>query len=59
MMKNRRIISAPKTDVQWKATSSYIEEIPQEDYEHAPQEAYEAFRDMKYGVRIHWGLYSM
>ena len=24
-----------------------------------PSAAYEAFRDMKYGIRIHWGLYSV
>jgi alpha-L-fucosidase len=27
-------------------------------YHHAPPEAVEAFRDMKYGIRIHWGIYS-
>src|SRR4051812_21788583 len=29
------------------------------DYRHASAAAYAAFRQMKYGVRIHWGLYSM
>nr|MDO8114161.1 alpha-L-fucosidase [Candidatus Sigynarchaeota archaeon] len=37
----------------------YIEENPQIDYAHASVEAHEAFRDMKFCVRIHWGLYSI
>ncbi|MCX6926862.1 MAG: alpha-L-fucosidase, partial [Verrucomicrobia bacterium] len=28
------------------------------DYKHASQEAYEKWRDLKYGIRIHWGVYS-
>ena len=31
---------------------------PDPDYRHASAAAYDAFRAMKYGVRIHWGLYS-
>ncbi len=27
-------------------------------YSHAPPEAFEAWRDLKYGLRIHWGIYS-
>ena len=27
-------------------------------YEHASPEAYERWRDLKYGLRIHWGIYS-
>lgn len=37
----------------------YIEEIPVPEYRHAPQSAYDAFRDLKFGVRIHWGIYSI
>jgi alpha-L-fucosidase len=37
----------------------YVEHDPEPDYVHASQEASEAFQDMKYGVRIHWGLYSL
>ncbi len=37
----------------------YIEKQPDSDYQHASEVAYEAFRDMKFGVRIHWGLYSI
>lgn len=39
--------------------TSYVEEIPVQEYHHAPQSAYEAFRDMKFGIRIHWGIYSI
>jgi alpha-L-fucosidase len=28
-------------------------------YKHAPQKALEKWRDLKYGLRIHWGLYSI
>jgi alpha-L-fucosidase len=35
-----------------------VEAVPQADYKHAPPAAVEAFKDIKYGVRIHWGLYS-
>ena len=28
-------------------------------YHHAPQAAVEAFKDLKFGIRIHWGLYSL
>ncbi|NLO82907.1 MAG: hypothetical protein GX094_07605 [Clostridiales bacterium] len=49
----------PKNDHHWKKVSSFIEPIPQSDYHQAPYEAREAFRDMKYGIRIHWGIYSI
>ena len=29
------------------------------DYHHAPPSAIEAFRDLKFGIRIHWGLYCL
>ena len=28
-------------------------------YHHAPQAAIEAFKDLKFGIRIHWGLYCL
>jgi alpha-L-fucosidase len=37
----------------------YIAEVPVPEYHWAPTSAYEAFRDMKFGVRLHWGLYSI
>ena len=38
---------------------SYIEQEPIGGYHNASRTAYEAFQDMKFGVRIHWGLYSI
>lgn len=52
-------IRLPETDGHYKVTKSYIEEAPDADYLHAPIVRHEAFRDMKFGVRIVWGLYSM
>ena len=31
---------------------------PDASWRHASAEAHEAFRDLKFGVRIHWGIYS-
>ena len=49
----------PFTDTHYKGVRSYIEDEPVPEYRWASNAAYEAFRDMKYGVRIHWGLYSV
>lgn len=49
----------PKSDRQYGHTSGYIEDNPVPEYTWASDKAYEDFRDMKYGVRIHWGLYSV
>jgi alpha-L-fucosidase len=49
----------PATDAHYKAVKSYIEDDPIPEYRWASEAAYEAFRDMKYGIRIHWGLYSV
>jgi alpha-L-fucosidase len=37
----------------------YIESTPVAGYHSAPASAYEAFQDMKFGIRIHWGIYSI
>ncbi len=42
-----------------KGNAAFVEENPDADYSHASAAAYQAFRGMKYGVRIHWGLYSL
>lgn len=42
-----------------KQREFYIEQEPHLDYVHASIEAHESFRDMKFAVRIHWGLYSI
>jgi alpha-L-fucosidase len=38
---------------------SYIESEPIPEYHCASTSAYEAFRDMKFGARVHWGIYSI
>lgn len=37
----------------------YAETSPIPEYHSAPSSAYEAFQDMKFGIRIHWGIYSI
>jgi alpha-L-fucosidase len=49
----------PENDVHLAQVRAYIENEPLPTYQHAPDSAVEAFLDMKYAVRIHWGLYSM
>jgi alpha-L-fucosidase len=49
----------PKSDVHYCETSTYIEDVPDKDYVHASVDAYEQFRDIKYSIRIHWGVYSL
>lgn len=50
---------APEDEGHMLQVKSYVEHEPEADYDHAPAEALEAFRAMKYGVRIHWGLYTL
>ncbi len=49
----------PTTDVHYRKVASYIENIPVPEYQWASEAAYERFRDIKYGVRLHWGIYSI
>ena len=49
----------PETDILWKAVKDYVEVQPVPEYQHASEAAREAFRDLKFGVRIHWGLYAI
>jgi alpha-L-fucosidase len=49
----------PESDHHYRKVNSYIEDVPVAEYHWASPEAYEAFRDIKYGVRIHWGIYSL
>ena len=55
----REPVRAPATDTHLKQVQSYVERDPLPDYQHASESAYEAFRDLKFGIRIHWGLYSI
>ena len=49
----------PEADGHLRRVSDYVEHTPQPDYHHASNAAVEAFHDLKYGVRIHFGLYSL
>ena len=54
-----RGIVLPQNDVHYREVKSYVEEVPDADYIHASEAAHEAFRDIKFSIRIHWGVYSM
>ncbi len=54
-----RGIRLPANDDHYLVVKDYVEEKPDSGYFHASEETYEAFRDMKFGVRIHWGIYSI
>jgi len=41
------------------STVPYIETTPIAEYHRAPDAAYDAFKDLKFGMRIHWGVYSI
>lgn len=49
----------PVTDFHYRKVMSYVEETPVPGYHWASERAYEDFRDMKFGVRLHWGIYSV
>jgi alpha-L-fucosidase len=51
-----RIIRGHTDSRQWRP---YMANADLGSYRHAPEEAYESFRDMKFGLRIHWGVYSI
>jgi alpha-L-fucosidase len=50
---------APDNEGHMLQVNAYVERDPVPGYAHAPDPARQAFQDMKYGVRIHWGLYSL
>lgn len=52
-------IRLPITDNHYNAVKSFVEDTPIAEYHHASHDAYERFRDIKFGIRIHWGLYSI
>jgi alpha-L-fucosidase len=54
-----RGLTIPPSDYHYKKVQYYIENEPDADYLHASEAAHEAFRDMKFAVRIHWGIYSI
>ncbi len=52
-------VKLPATDSHYRQVKRYVEDIPNPDYRQAPESSRVAFRQMKYGVRIHWGVYAM
>jgi alpha-L-fucosidase len=52
-------IRLPRNYSDWLGVSWYIPYNPDPGYHHASEQAYEAFKDLKFGVRIHWGIYSI
>jgi alpha-L-fucosidase len=54
-----RNLTLPRTDYHYQKVQYYIEREPDPDYLHASEQAHEAFRDLKFAVRIHWGMYSV
>jgi alpha-L-fucosidase len=44
---------------EWNSDSWYTEKTPDADYQHASSKAYEDFQDMKFGIRVHWGIYTL
>ena len=57
-MSESKYVLLPETDVHFNDVRSYVERIPLDDYSQASEKAREDFRDIKFGVRIHWGLYT-
>jgi alpha-L-fucosidase len=53
-----RGIVLPASDGHYKIVKDYVEDEPDADYIHASEAAHEAFRDIKFSIRIHWGVYS-
>jgi hypothetical protein len=54
-----RNIYLPETDFHLSVVRPYVEWEPDPDYQHASEAAHEAFRDVKFSVRLHWGIYSI
>lgn len=49
----------PASDQNYARSRSYIEDTPIPEYRWASDATYESFKDLKYGVRIHWGIYTL
>jgi alpha-L-fucosidase len=56
---SRDLVRLPASDSHYKRVQGYVEDVPEADYHQASEAAREAFRDMKFGVRIHWGVYCL
>ena len=51
-------VRLPLNDAHWKPVKNYVEATPLPEYQHASEAARETFRDLKFGVRIHWGVFT-
>src|SRR5580698_7474274 len=49
----------PPSDAHYQETCGYVEDTPVPEYTWAPDSAYEDFKDIKFGIRLHWGIYSI
>jgi alpha-L-fucosidase len=49
----------PLSDGHYLRTCGYAEDLPVAEYTWAPDGRYEDLSDMKFGIRVHWGLYSI
>ena len=49
----------PEQETHWLNVKNWVEPDPLPGYQPASPEAIEAFKDLKYAIRIHWGLYSL
>ena len=49
----------PPSDDHYQETCGYVEDTPVPEYTWAPDSAYEDFKDIKFGIRLHWGIYSI
>ena len=52
-------VRLPASDTHYQRVKGYVEDVPDSDYHQASEAAREAFRDLKFGVRIHWGVYCL
>ena len=59
IVEQNRDIRLPEHDDHFEPIKNYVENIPDTDYFHASEKAYDAFNDIKFGIRIHWGIYSI
>jgi len=49
----------PKNDSHYLRVKDWVEDSIDAGYQHPSAATIEAFRDIKFGVRIHWGVYSI
>jgi len=55
LQNHQRAIKGPKSSDHYQEYATEVDP----DYSHASPDAYEAFKDFKYGLRIHWGPYAL